>query len=205
LIEIIEASNGHKIVRYDGRLTASRIDPVREAREWLSRHGVFVADVKSIFVLGLGSGYHVAHLQESTSAEIVVIEPDLQLIDAVSGWQHFDPHRVFIEPIQTSRGLRACEKIRLAVKESFLVLTHPPSEAFQPEYFKDVKAQLLGRDWGSLNWQWNLKGFAPLEAASRVQSSEAPLSIYDLEQTELVQNSEEREKLLIKALRELVK
>jgi hypothetical protein len=51
-----------------------------------------------------------------------------------------------------------------------------------------------------------LRGGPAFDANPRIDSkNNEPLTIYDLEQTELVQSSEERERLLFKALRELVK
>jgi hypothetical protein len=44
-----------------------------------------------------------------------------------------------------------------------------------------------------------------LDSYPRIIASDEPLTIYDLESTELVQDSAERERMIIKALRELVK
>lgn len=204
MIETLVGENGHPVIRQDGRLLASRFDPVSEARAWLGRRRDFVDKVKTIFVLGLGSGYHVQALVENTSAHIVVIEPDLQLIEAVTQIHQFAAGRVTIEPVQTARGLRASQAVRNAVKTSFTVLSHPPSNGANAQFFKDCQAQLTGRDWGSLTWQWQIKNGPALDSTPRAGGS-GTLTIYDLEQTELVQNSEERERLLVKALRELVK
>jgi hypothetical protein len=92
------------------------------------------------------------------------------------------------------------------VKESFIVLIHPASLALNKDLYESCRAQLLGREWGALSWQWNLRGGPAFDMNPRIDSKkQEPLTIYDLEQTELVQNSEERERLLFKALRELVK
>jgi hypothetical protein len=207
VIEVVEtASDGLKIIRRDGRLLASRIDPRREAEEWVGRRRVLLEDVKTIFVLGLGAGYHVLALTAVTAARVLVIEPDAELVEAARTIHSFDPARVEFETASSPGGLRASERVRAAVRDSFLVLEHAPSRAADPEFYGAAFALLNGRDWGALTWQWRLKGHAALDATPRLGGAgDTPLTIHDLEQTELVRDSEERERLLLKALRELVK
>jgi hypothetical protein len=206
LIEIVDAESGDKVIRYDGRLLASRFDPKKEAQEWLNGRGDFLANVRTVIVLGLGSGHHISALLEKTGARILVLEANEEIFETGQTIQTFDPLKVRIEHVTSAKALRSSDAVKAAVKESFVVLVHPASQSLNFELFENCRAQLLGRDWGSLNWQWNLRGAPAFDANPRVDSkSEDSLTIYDLEQTELVQNSEEREKLLFKALRELVK
>lgn len=208
MIETVLAENGSRVLRRRGRLLASRFDPKAEASAWLEKRLAFIDKIHGIFVLGLGSGYHVQALLEKTAARLLVIENSSEIIEAVSGIQKFDPKRVQIESVAKARDLRSNAAVKAMIKKSFVVLTHPASYGQEPEFFKECAAQLNGREWGALTWQWKLKGLPSLDSAPRVDAGGASadkLTIYDLEQTELVQNSEERERLLIKALRELVK
>jgi hypothetical protein len=205
LIETVSAQNGSQVIRYDGRLLSSAVDPLHEARDWVSRRKTLLANVKSVFVLGAGSGYHVSELFIQTDAKIFVIERSQELISAVQQIQAFASPRVHFICVEKSAALRTLENVRTAIAESFLVLQHAPSLTVQPDFYRECKNQLLGRDWGSLNWQWQLKGFAPLDAQPKIHAGDKALSIYDLDQTELVQDSAERERMLVKALRELVK
>jgi hypothetical protein len=63
----------------------------------------------------------------------------------------------------------------------------------------------VGRDWANLNWQWRIKGFAPLQDQPKIDGKGEPLTILDLEQTQLVRLENSREGMLVRALRELVK
>jgi hypothetical protein len=89
--------------------------------------------------------------------------------------------------------------------DSFIVMSHPASAQIAPEFYRDCRNLLLGRDWGSLNWQWSVKGHPSFDREPNNSGAGEPLTIYDLEKTELVRNSDERERMLLKALRELVK
>lgn len=205
MLELISGERGQTVIRREGRLLASRFDPVGEAQAWIARRMTFLDKVKTVFVLGLGAGYHVQALLKATPAQIFVIEPDIDLTALVQTIHSFPKERVTIEAIQTARALRAHAAVRAAIKSSFIVLVHPASRVANADFFEECSTQLSGREWGSLTWQWNLKAGHSLDSTPRVDSTGEVLSIYDLEQTELVQNSEERERLLIKALRELVK
>lgn len=208
MIEVLSGERGHAVVRVNGRLLASRFDPVAEARDWLARRMAFLDRVRTVFVLGIGAGYHVAALAERTQAKIHVIEPDPELAGAVARIHAFAPERIAIEIVEDVRALRASSAARLAVKRSFVVLDHPPSVALRPEWFAEIGTVLRARDWGSLTWQWRIRDGRDFDGVPRVERSSSqggPLTIYDLEQTELVQNSSAREGLLFKALRELVK
>jgi len=205
LIEIIEAKNGSAVLRKEGRLLASAIDPQAEARDWINRRPALLGQVKSVFVLGAGSGYHISELYFQTNATVVVVERDRDLILKVRELQKFDSERIHFQCVNAAKELRASDIVRSAVRESFLVLQHAPSIAHDVDFFNECQAQLLGRDWGHLNWQWQLKGHPALETYPRIDTPDEPLTIYDLEATELVQDSAERERMIIKALRELVK
>lgn len=205
MIEFVTAKTGERVIRWEGRLLASQVDPALEAREWFQRRSAFVTKVKTVFVLGAGSGFHIQEVARRTSAAIVVIEPEVELVQAVREGLGSAADRVkFISPAN-ARELRADEAVRAAVAGSFVVLEHPASVSHDRPYYRECRAQLLGREWGALNWQWKLKGFADLDSQPRISAGGEPLTIYDLEQTELVQDSGERERMLLKALRELVK
>jgi hypothetical protein len=206
LIEILDAVNGDKVIRYEGRLLASRFDPKREAEAWVEGRMEFLADIRTVIVLGLGSGHHISALMQKTHARILVLEASEEIFEAGQKINSFDPIKVRVEHFKSARTLRASEAVKAAVKESFIVLNHPASLALHKNLYESCRAQLLGREWGALNWQWNLRGGPAFDANPRIDSkNEEPLTVYELEQTELVQSSEERERLLFKALRELVK
>ena len=204
-VEILESAAGDKILKADGRLLASRFDPMREARNWLAQRGPFLSQVRTVFVLGLGSGYHIKALLERTSARILVLEACPEIARNAAQIFAFDEQRVRIEHVSETRSVRGIESVRAAAANSFVVLVHPASYTLKPSLYEECRTTLLARDWGNLTWQWRLQNAPDFERTARIDSRQTPLSIYDLEQTELVQNSEERERLLFKALRELVK
>lgn len=204
MIEVIDAANGEKVIRFEGRLLASRFNPGQEARDWLARRPEFLEKVRTIIVLGIASGHHIAELITQTTAKILVIDTNEQILTTAQA-VHLPANRVVYEHVKKARDLRASAQVKSAVKESFVVLAHPTSMLLDRKTYEECQQQLLGRDWGALNWQWKLRNGPTFDTNARVGTGPEALTIYDLEQTELVQNSEEREKLLFRALRELVK
>lgn len=205
MLEWITANSGEKVIRFEGCLLASRIDPVAEAEAWFQRRASFVSKVKTVFILGAGCGFHIRETAKRTTARLIVIESLPELIEAVAPTLEDISPRVTFVSAASVRELRANETLRLAVATSFVVLDHPPSVNRDRAFYRECKTQLVGREWGALNWQWKLKGLPGFDSQPKISSGEKPLTIYDLEQTELVQDSAERERMLLKALRELVK
>lgn len=205
MIETEISRSGRQVLKADGRLLASSVDPVSEASHWLNQRRCFLDKVKSVFVLGAGSGYHIGELLNQTDARIVVIEVDTDLIDQVRELHAFDSTRVNFVALTHIREIRSSASVRTALRDSYVVLQHNPSVHRHLEIFRDCRNLLIARDWGNLNWQWQLRGSPSLDSEPRISKTEEPLTILDLEQTELVQSSEERERMLVKALRELVK
>ncbi len=206
MIEWEDTKTGARVPRWKGRLMASRLDPEAEAGEWYRRRKSFVDRVKTIFILGVGGGFHAIEVLRRTSAKVIVIEPEAELGAAVMPplLEKFG-ERIKLVCVQRAADLRSNEDVRSALGGSFVVLEHPASVAGYKEFFSECSGQLIGRDWGALTWQWKLKGFADLDSEPKVSRSETPLSIYDLDATQLARESTEREKMIIKALRELVK
>lgn len=205
MIEWIEAESGEKVIRCDGRLLASRYNPGQEARDWLARRRVFVSSVKTVFILGAGSGHHIRAVAQATEAQIIVIELRNDLVEAVRPLLSEFKDRIVFTSALTARDVRASEDIRKGLQNSFVILEHPASVHLDIEAYKDISTWLRARDWGPLNWQWKLKGLSPLDAQPKLLTSEKPLTILDLDDCDLVKGGVEKERLLLMALRELVK
>jgi len=202
MIEVLRAACGADVLKQDGRLLASRHAPGEESRAWLARRMSLLQNVKTLFVLGAGSGYHIREIVQTCEAQVIVVENNAEVVTAVERLQQFAAERVQFVVVSSLKDLRAHEVVRKSLVGSYLVLDWPASFSTNRTFFTDCRQFLLGRDWGSLTWQWQLRGFAPLFSQPRAGQSEKPLSIVDLDSADHLST---REGLLIKALRELVK
>lgn len=193
------------MVRWNGRLLASRVDPVGEARQWLESRRTFLDRVQAVFILGAGSGFHIREVLKATEARVIVIEAKSEIVEELRPRFADVAARLRFVSVQAAREARGSEFVREGLKDSFIVLEHPASMATDPDFYAECGQFLRARDWGALTWQWKLKGHPSLDSEPKIAKMDEPLSLLDLEQTELVQNSEERERLLVLALRELIK
>lgn len=201
-----KSQTGVTVPRWEGRLLASRIDPWQEAASWAQRRWPFINKVKSVIVLGVGGGFHVVAAAERSSAQIVVVEKERELLNAI--WPDLEKRlgdRLTFVQVERPSDLRASPLIRQALGASFTVLEHPPSVATSREFYSECSSILLGREWGSLTWQWRLRGLPDFDSEPKLTRGQNALSIHDLSETRFMRESTEKEKLLLQALRELVK
>ena len=199
MIERLTTPTGDVVTRVDGRLSASRIDPRAEARAFVDDRAALLDQVQTVFILGLGAGYHVAEVAARTAARVVVIEPRADVIAALP--LTFDPERIFIEQLDAADRVRASSRVRTGLAQSYLVLVHPASRGSDPDLYREVAALLCARQPAAFSFVWALRDLAPLGEVS----GPGPLTIHDLVQAEVIADAGERERALLRALKELVK
>src|SRR4051812_47302968 len=112
MIETLKAQNGSEVIRYAGRLLSSAVDPLSEARDWVGRRKLMLNRVKTIFILGAGSGYHVSELFIHSDAQLVVIDSSQELMDAMQSIQRFQDCRVKFVSAQKASALRSNAAVR---------------------------------------------------------------------------------------------
>lgn len=149
---------GHGILKKNGRLLASMMDPVREGMMWADRICANIGKDESIIVLGLGAGYHVLELRRRLpETPILVIEPDAEVERAAQDLVLQNDTNV------VENAKVATRPFSLVVESDWTKLTghgvlgdflgspyriaiHPPSRQCEPEYFANVEKLLLARD-----------------------------------------------------------
>ena len=188
-----------EVARLNGRLLASRVDPVGEAKRWVERRRPFLNRVRGIFVLGIGSGYHVAELARETKAKILVIERHTELARTVTGTELWRNSRAQSVVAQSLTELWSNELLRFMVESSYLVLSHQPSRAAFPKFYAAAEKRLIARDPKSLRWLMELRG----ETAVPNMPTSGPLSIHHLVAAD--QSAQARRDMPAHALRGLVK
>src|SRR4030042_3301295 len=79
-IEIFCSPKGYLSIKVNGLLLHSMYDPYRDVSQFLRE-----CDLKNIdllFIFGLGLGYHVKKLFELFDGNIIIFEPDLEVLSA---------------------------------------------------------------------------------------------------------------------------
>jgi hypothetical protein len=198
VIEKITVADGDVVLRVDGRLLGSRVDPKAEARAFVDKRRPLLADVKSVFVLGLASGHHVRELTRRTPAHLVVLEPRADVIAANA--DAFDSARVTI--LHTPDARLDAPFITAALLSSYLVIIHPASRSLSPALYDQWAMRLGAREPGALADLWARRAWAM--PAGGFGASADPLTIHDLSKFEIGDEAT-RTRALVRALKELVR
>src|ERR1700741_2348478 len=72
MIERLKSKKGHVIAKFNGRFVCSSVDPVKEAEDWVTKLGRSVHDIKTIIVMGVGCGYHLAQLRRAVPGTVIL-------------------------------------------------------------------------------------------------------------------------------------
>ena len=141
MITVETTRSGHSVLRKNGRLLGSSIDPMREAQQWSEKVGAKTP----VVILGLGAGYHVIELMKRAAGRVLTIEGDAEVVEqALQLCPGLVRRDILVEPdwqklIQTVR-------FRDAIQGVFEIAAHGPSIQIEPDYFLNVERLLLGRD-----------------------------------------------------------
>ena len=148
MIETATAKNGSLIYLKDGKYLASSFDPQKEAEAWWKTCSQRAKYARTVFVLGLGAGYHIQVLKrELAQTKIVVIEPDQELVTI---YQSTNSEELEILCEQDWRRLFNYSPVSSGVQSTYAVLLHPPSYGVETEYFGNAYKFLLGRSMDGL-------------------------------------------------------
>ncbi|MEX0774998.1 MAG: 6-hydroxymethylpterin diphosphokinase MptE-like protein [Phycisphaeraceae bacterium] len=128
-------------VQHEGRplQLASRFDPLAEAAKTAA--SVDLARHAGIFVLGMGLGYHVAHIAArlNNTTMLIVYEPDIAMLRAVletvdhAGWLGL-PNVVLLTG-EPDRGelLSRVDRFAAMLTQGTVLVAHPPTRQLHPQ------------------------------------------------------------------------
>lgn len=143
MIEVNEAKNGSLVFLKNGKYLASSFDPQKEAEAWWKNCERLTKNARTIFVLGLGCGYHIDVIKrENPSAKVIVIECDQDLVDLYNS-KTSKPLEIVIE--SDWRKLLTNSQVAAGVQDRFAALIHPPSLNVEKDYFANAHKFLLAR------------------------------------------------------------
>jgi hypothetical protein len=216
LIEIEKARSGHAVIRKNGRLLGSSIDPLKEAKAWAEKASPQLEPSVAGFVLGAGSGYHVAALAVlSPSSPLIVVEPDHEVLREAARLGEWPSHVQAVCAITDVGGQGsdvaaehwlAHPAVRDGLGGRFAILKHGPSCVMEPASFNAVEALLLARE--KVAWLKQLKlrpGLCALLDPDAIKNlGAAPVSIKTLQSLFKSETECTRERRIWKILEELV-
>ncbi len=137
MLDELRSKSGHRILRCEGKLLASREDPIKEATRWLTGNQARFLDRETVLVLGVGCGYHLELLAQQESVKnIIGLESSAEVL------------------IWTQNRLNGIKKIKLYnlaasniafSAANYSVLKYFPSWSMNPQSYQQSFEFYLGR------------------------------------------------------------
>lgn len=170
MIEIIKSPAGHPVIIQDGIYLGSKINPLKQAEQWLKGQHSKIENFELIFVLGLGSGYHIEKMMESyPDKTIIVIESSTQIAKHVSSYlNHLANDRYLIIENTPDQSMKN-KTIFSYMNFIYSVVIYQPSWRCDPLFYQSWWDFLIGRNVDSFkknilihnletaNWDINFK------------------------------------------------
>ena len=209
MIERLQSRNRKNIVKYQGRLLASSVDPVREANNWVQKHLPRIIKNTHIIVLGAGCGYHLVALKTAhPSAKILCIESEGDLIAFCQAEHSLDLAEAQFICEKTKENLKRNSRLQKFIHHPYIILKAGSATTSEGNFFIEAEELLLGRTQESFDFivahRSDLNELFKLESSARNASvTGALISIKGIEA--LVSNmTETTASMIFRALRELV-
>ncbi len=153
MIEFKIAKDGTRIFSWQGKLICSGTRPGDEAKKWVERHSNQIRKCKSIIVLGLANGFHVAELAKKfPGIRVCVINDNDKFL--VPSTQVLDIQSSLFEVItvQSVEDLKYATKIRKILNMPYAVIKFAPAVALNQKFYTQVGELLLGRTQEALRF-----------------------------------------------------
>lgn len=210
IFEEVKIQSGESILKWNGKFLCSRVDPHKEAEQWIHQVTKEVGQVKNLIVLGLGCGFHIEALRRHRpNANILVIERFKEVVDFYKNQYQESFKSISVICVESLTDILNSAHMQLAVKEWYTVLPHQPSYFMDRQFYSAVKSALNGRSLQSLRFILEqrplYKKIISVESIFSQNDGE-PLGLKTLAESvkaDLVGSS--REAMLISTLRELIK
>lgn len=210
MIEEMQTPNGEVVYKIDGRLTASRVDPVKEALRWLEIHRLEIERSERIVVLGCGSGHHLAEMAKSyPNKRQLVLDFELDLIRSVQ--DRLAPMALAIDFhwVEEEQELLSSSLVRTYMRSPFSIVIHPSTNLLHQMRYRELFARMVARE-PLFFFEWvrrepRLAEIFSLQALS-AEAERQLLSIKEINEfTSQRSISDQKDIYLLRILRELVK
>jgi hypothetical protein len=202
------ARTGHPVLILNGKLLASKFDPIAEAQKWVAQLTPLSAESAVQFVLGAGSGYAlVALANKFPQSQIIAFTTQPEIIKF---WQEELKNetalaRIAFVHLTSAEDFAASPLLFDVIEKTFVVHEHPSALVENSVHFKSLKEVLLGRTYTSFRAQAQQhKSYA--EISQVLLPTIGPISIKNLSDSLNLAHEFEFESCSeILVLRELVK
>jgi hypothetical protein len=146
VIEWIKTASGESTLRFRGKFLASSIDPVKDGKVWASRQMSVLQGLRSVFVLGSGSGHHLIALKNlRPDLRVLALETNKELLEATRSQLRVALLGIELTYAKNLSELLLVPSVREALRSSYAVVLGPSATITDPDGYKTMAADLNGR------------------------------------------------------------
>ncbi len=209
-VETSQSQDGFPILKVEGRLTASRVAPWREAEKLVQQWSEQLQGSNSVILLGLASGFHVVEfMKRDPKLQILVIERRSELLEFFAKTFSAESKKIQVLLGEDFKSLSASAHLRSIVQKSYRVFMHPSLQGKDLEFYSEIYEDLLGRSPLGLKFlvqqRKSLSALIQLEKLLLIKDSRRPLSLKTLVELERDDVGQQIESRKLHFLRELIK
>ncbi|MCB0749566.1 MAG: hypothetical protein KDC90_19060 [Ignavibacteriae bacterium] len=158
MIEFKLSKDGNRIFLWNGRQLCSSYAPIDEAKNWVQKSLPKLFPEKTLIILGLGNGYHVAEvLSQFPEKKIIVINDLPEIVTVASEIIGLRSGLVNIISATRVEELVSSSEFTKIFKNSFRVVRFFPATALHIDFFSAMKDLLRGRTYSSLMFHLSMR------------------------------------------------
>lgn len=159
MMELHTAESGHEIIKVNGRALCSKVNPVEDARRFLSRYNFDSSE--AVIFFGLGCGYIAVELTKlKPNLDILILEPNELLITQVKRIHGLEMANINVMPVRSRHQIIGSMQVQQRLMKPYQVLASLMSFQMYPDVFdEDLKLYLLARTKKGAEFVANLKGY----------------------------------------------
>ncbi len=152
MLEWVATPYGEVVPKFNGTLLASKVDPFKEARAWVSHYRKQIESSDRHLLLGVGGGHQVMEVaMQFQNKEFICVE----FLESLSFSSQYAQIRAqtnveLILGLDEKRIFKN-ERVSKLMSEVFTIIRHAPSWQVSPEYYRRLEMAFTAHDWKSFN------------------------------------------------------
>lgn len=162
-ISFFPAKNSELIFTVNDLALCSGYNPTLDAEQWVERNANFWAGVHTIFVLGVGCGYHLTVLARRSRSNVIGLDISKNIIAAALKIHPLDLQESKLLHFSSLDDLEHATIVKKSVQTRYTTLIYEPSVFSNPELFSQAKRFLNGRSKRGLLWLLRQRNLASLD------------------------------------------
>jgi hypothetical protein len=150
-LEQLKSASGVTIFRLNGKMLSSKVDPRKEAIQWVENNQFLSGVSKTIVVIGVGSGYHLIALKEKyPQARILAISTCAELLNAIQNAHAQQLSGVTFYNATTLEDFYEAEATQAVFQSTAVVLKHPTYQVEDNPLLEQIIEAIVARSTNSL-------------------------------------------------------